>query len=244
MPKEPSKSWSTSKPNKQGEKDEKHFSKAQAAFFTYLSEANTAHGEASKVLLKFHFSAEVESRFRALVEAHGCRMSTRTISRKEQNAIHSRRRRSCSQFTTVYVSPGAQQAYHKASAPVPQAEEGPLTEGAASTGAGTASTPEDAVVSAQNRAFEPHDGTKRPSRCPALVLTSAESEAASMVNVEHGTAFLLPQMEVFDNQPELLVITREVADTLADSLNRIADTLRSLRPAQYRDFNPHDSAEE
>ncbi|KAJ7638279.1 hypothetical protein FB45DRAFT_863409 [Roridomyces roridus] len=234
MPKEPSKSRSTSKPNKQGEKDEKVFSKAQAAFFTYLSEANTDHGEASKVLLKFQLSAEVESRFKALVEAHGCRMSTRTISRQEQEAIDSRRRRSCSQFTTVYVTPGAQQAYRKAFAPVPQAEEGPLTEGAASTGAGTASTPEEAVVSAQNRALEPHDAA----------LTSAESEAASMVNVEHGTAFLLPQMKVVDNQPELLVITCEVADTLADSLNRIADTLRSLRPAQYRDFNPHDSAEE
>ncbi|KAJ7641608.1 hypothetical protein FB45DRAFT_900614 [Roridomyces roridus] len=92
--------------------DEKTLKKAEGAFLKFLKDADTSNGPAEEVILKFYLTPEVESAFDELVQGYGCTMSTRIISREEQDAIDSRRK-TCAQYTNVVVTPEAQAAFLK-----------------------------------------------------------------------------------------------------------------------------------
>ncbi|KAJ7650976.1 hypothetical protein FB45DRAFT_997700 [Roridomyces roridus] len=92
--------------------NEQALTKGKSAFLKYLREADTSKGAVQKEVIKFHLTPEVESALNEFIESHGCTMSTRIISREEQDRIDSRRK-NCAQYTTIVVTPEAQATFMK-----------------------------------------------------------------------------------------------------------------------------------
>ncbi|KAF7328781.1 hypothetical protein MVEN_02506800 [Mycena venus] len=90
--------------------NEKKLKKAKGVFLKHLKEVDTSQGPVNEVILKFHLVPEVEIAFGAFVRHYGCTMTTRILTRAEQNAIDPRRK-SCDQHTSVLVTPEAQAAF-------------------------------------------------------------------------------------------------------------------------------------
>ncbi|KAJ7622475.1 hypothetical protein FB45DRAFT_1061938 [Roridomyces roridus] len=100
----------TPKFNGQGTKDDQDLQKAKTKFLSYLREADTSNGGAEAVILKFHMSAQVQHDFEMLVQSHGCRLETRILTAAEQKRID-KRRSTGAQWTKVFVTRAAQDAY-------------------------------------------------------------------------------------------------------------------------------------
>ncbi|KAJ6558277.1 hypothetical protein B0H19DRAFT_1150649 [Mycena capillaripes] len=90
--------------------NEKKLKKAKDVFLKHLKEIDTSDGPVNQVILKFHLTRDVELAFESFVRHYGCTMSTRIISRAEQDAVD-RRQKNCAQYTSVLVTPEAQAAF-------------------------------------------------------------------------------------------------------------------------------------
>ncbi|KAJ7650525.1 hypothetical protein FB45DRAFT_859290 [Roridomyces roridus] len=111
--------------NSQNSKDRKDLQKAENKFLEYLGEADTSNGGAEADIIKFRMSPQVTVDLMTFVEGHGCRMETRTLTAKEQYRLDRRRatvginssslsfdqRIQCAQWTRVFVTRAAQNAY-------------------------------------------------------------------------------------------------------------------------------------
>ncbi|KAJ7915590.1 hypothetical protein B0H13DRAFT_1999567 [Mycena leptocephala] len=89
--------------------DEKKLKKAKV-FLKHLERVDTSQGPVNKVILRFRLNREVELVFNAFVRIYGCTMTTRIISREEQDAVDPRQK-NCAQYTSVLVTPEAQAAF-------------------------------------------------------------------------------------------------------------------------------------
>ncbi|KAJ7283219.1 hypothetical protein C8J57DRAFT_1709666 [Mycena rebaudengoi] len=88
----------------------KMLTKAKSVFLQHLSEVDTTNGPVDNVIIKFHLTPSMVNTLDSFVQEHGCTMSTRIISREEQDKIDARRK-NCAQYTSVVVTPDAQLAY-------------------------------------------------------------------------------------------------------------------------------------
>ncbi|KAJ7140038.1 hypothetical protein C8R43DRAFT_1018745 [Mycena crocata] len=115
-------------------KDEKVLDKAKNAFLKHLKQVDTSNGPVNDVIIKFRLG-EVESAFDNFVKQHGCKMTTRIISRAEQDAIDPR----CAQYTSVLVTPEAQARFQgeksKAASASPKGRKPPVKNTASGRGA-------------------------------------------------------------------------------------------------------------
>ncbi|KAJ7187005.1 hypothetical protein C8R46DRAFT_1342229 [Mycena filopes] len=88
--------------------DEKKLKKAKAVFLKHLKEVDASQGPVTQVIIKFRLpNAQL---FDVFVKQHHCTMSTRIISREEQDAVDPRQK-ACAQYTSVRVTPEAQAAF-------------------------------------------------------------------------------------------------------------------------------------
>ncbi|KAJ7027512.1 hypothetical protein C8F04DRAFT_89732 [Mycena alexandri] len=85
--------------------DDKKLNKAKAIFLKHLKEVDTSQGPVNQVILKFRLVHA--PLFDVFVKHHGCTMSTRIISREEQDAVDARQK-NCAQYTSVLVTSEAQ----------------------------------------------------------------------------------------------------------------------------------------
>ncbi|KAJ7725189.1 hypothetical protein B0H16DRAFT_1594973 [Mycena metata] len=85
--------------------DDKKLNKAKTIFLNHLKAVDTSQGPVDKVIFKFRLVHA--PLFDLFVKHHGCTMSTRIISREEQDRVDARQK-NCAQYTSVVVTPEAQ----------------------------------------------------------------------------------------------------------------------------------------
>ncbi|KAJ7485077.1 hypothetical protein B0H11DRAFT_2018056 [Mycena galericulata] len=144
--------------------NDKIFQKAKAIFLKHLKEVDTTEGPVDEVVLKFYLPAETESALDALVRNHGCTMSTRIISRAEQNAIDPRRK-SCAQYTSVLVTPEAQATF------------------LAQNGTGSKSPPKSRTVQRKSTGRSIKNTPKKAARAPSASQSSDSIDEDELVTM-------------------------------------------------------------
>ncbi|KAJ6468084.1 hypothetical protein C8R47DRAFT_807310 [Mycena vitilis] len=98
----------------------KALDEAKTLFRRHLSSVDTSAGPVTEEIIKFHLVPDMKKQFNKYVKEYGCTASQRKLTREEQDKIN-KTRKSLMIFTSVTVSPQAQQAYlakNPATAPV------------------------------------------------------------------------------------------------------------------------------
>ncbi|KAJ7657347.1 hypothetical protein DFH06DRAFT_461222 [Mycena polygramma] len=88
----------------------KALDEAKTLFRRHLSSVDTSAGPVTEEIIKFHLVPDMKKQFNKNVKEYGCTASQRKLTREEQDKIN-KTRKSLMIFTSVTVSPQAQQAY-------------------------------------------------------------------------------------------------------------------------------------
>ncbi|KAJ7090805.1 hypothetical protein B0H15DRAFT_1021625 [Mycena belliarum] len=83
---------------------------AKSLFLKHLATVDTSSGPVTAEIITFHLVPDMKKAFNKFVKEHGCTASQRKITREEQDKIN-KTRKSLMLFSSVTVSPKAQQEY-------------------------------------------------------------------------------------------------------------------------------------
>lgn len=86
------------------------YENAESTFLKHLASVDTSKGPVTEEIVKFHLVPDMRKKFNKMVKEHGCTATHRKLTREEQDRIN-KNRRSLMNFSSVMVTPGAQQAY-------------------------------------------------------------------------------------------------------------------------------------
>ncbi|KAJ7140834.1 hypothetical protein C8R44DRAFT_974578 [Mycena epipterygia] len=184
-----------------GEGEDSSLHKAKQMFLKHLEEVDTSEGLTNTLVVKFRLEPEVEDALNKFVEAHGCSMESRVLTREEQDKID-KRRKTCAQYTWFMVTPEAQEEYLKD-------RKAPLKRPSSAKATPKKVTPKKATPAKSAR--KPKDKTVKP-------VTKKETPES-----EDSNQFLLPAQREEDG--DMLRIPRAKFDDLCA---RLADALLLL----------------
>ncbi|KAJ7502619.1 hypothetical protein B0H11DRAFT_1989373, partial [Mycena galericulata] len=117
----------------------KALDQANALFLNHLATVDTSAGPVTAEIINFHLVPDMKKQFNKYVKEHGCTASQRKITREEQDKIN-KTRKSLMIFSSVTVSPQAQQAY-LAKNPTKAPSKAPVASSSKAPVAGSSKTP-------------------------------------------------------------------------------------------------------
>ncbi|KAJ7034072.1 hypothetical protein C8F04DRAFT_601492 [Mycena alexandri] len=88
----------------------KALDQAKSVFLKHLASVDTRAGPVKTEIITFHLVPDMKKEFNKYVKEYGCTASQRKITREEQDKIN-KTRKSLMVFSSVTVSPEAQQTY-------------------------------------------------------------------------------------------------------------------------------------
>ncbi|KAH9475029.1 hypothetical protein JR316_0012130 [Psilocybe cubensis] len=94
-------------------------SSAKSHFLEHLKTVDTSRGSVSHEIIRFHLVADTRKQFAQFVKEYDCTATFRQLTREEQDRFY-KKRKSLIHFTSVTVTPEAQQAYFLKNPAIPR----------------------------------------------------------------------------------------------------------------------------